>query len=90
MQQPKQPLVHPLLVRLLDFNLGCDALFIAPLQVFNTHTCANYAHTYAPAVEGVPWVAATDLDAPIRVAQVLQLARFVRALQETVRHPPRV
>lgn len=59
-----------------------------PMQVFNTHTCANYAHSYGPAADGVPWVVATDLDAPIRVAQVLQLARFVRTLRDGVSRPP--
>ena len=57
------------------------------IQVFNTHTCANYAHTYAPAAEGAPWRAATDMDAPIRVAQVMQLARLVRALRDMVGCP---
>ena len=67
---------------------GVGAVRIAtpagPVQVFNTHTCANYAHSYAAAQEGAQWVEATDLDAPVRVAQVLQLARFVRTQSEAV------
>ena len=55
-----------------------------PVQVFNTHTCANYKHSYAAAKENATWVAATDLDAPIRVAQILQLALFVLTLQDAV------
>lgn len=55
-----------------------------PVQVFSTHTCANYKHSFAAPLKGGSWVAATDLDAPIRVAQVLQLAHFVQTLQDAV------
>jgi len=54
------------------------------VDVFNTHTCANYAHTYAPQPKGASWTAATDRDAPIRMAQIWQLSQLVNATRQAV------
>ena len=55
------------------------------MDVFNTHTCANYAHTYAAPPKGASWTAATDRDAPIRLAQIWQLSQLVNATRQAVR-----
>ena len=54
------------------------------MDVFNTHTCANYAHTYAPPPKGASWTAATDRDAPVRLSQVWQLSQLVNATRQAV------
>ena len=55
------------------------------MDVFNTHTCANYAHTYAAPIDGVAWTAANDADAPIRLSQILQVSHLVNVTRQTVR-----
>lgn len=46
------------------------------VDVVNTHTCANYGHQYEQR-PGQPWRTPNDGDAPIRLAQLLQLAQFL-------------
>ena len=54
------------------------------MNVFNTHTCANYAHTYADTPDGASWTAASDEDAPIRLSQMLQLSHLVNVTRQAV------
>ncbi|KAK9804323.1 hypothetical protein WJX72_006696 [[Myrmecia] bisecta] len=51
-----------------------------PVDVFNTHLGANYLHSYQGQVaEDVAYAIPEDPDGPVRVAQALQLADFIRA-----------
>lgn len=47
-------------------------------DVYNTHTHANYSHRYKPQQVGQPWRVPADRDSPIRLAQIAQLAQFIK------------
>jgi hypothetical protein len=46
-------------------------------DAYNTHTHASYSHKYKPQKAGQPWREPADVDAPVRLAQIAQLAAYI-------------